>query len=384
MGPRRASELFRKKLPVNNIRVEVELYGSLAATGKGHLTDLALHDGLSPLKVKVLWIHGKELPTHPNGMIFKAIDASGRIILKWPVYSVGGGNLVDDLGEVESQPLQQYPDEAIDGVIAWCKQNDKTFWEFVLDKEGDDIYAYLSDIWHVMRDSIYRGLSKTGYLPGPLVLERKAGLMLYKAHERIGFLRDCNLVSAYALAAVEENASGNVIVTAPTCGSCGVVAGILNYLHIHYEIAEKDILKALMTAGLFGSSVVKRASISGAQVGCQGEIGTACAMAAAATSQILGGTCNQIEYAAEMALEHNLGLTCDPVGGLVQIPCIERNAFAAMRAFECAVYAASTNGIHKVSFDEVVDVMNCTGRDLQSKYRETSRGGLAQIGKETC
>jgi L-serine dehydratase len=273
-----------------------------------------------------------------------------------------------------------YQFNSISEILAWCIENNKSFWQYCSSNETEDIWQHLPQVWLVMCDAVGRGLSsKQEYLPGSLRLKRKAPAMFSCAHERTGIGRDFNLLSAYALAVAEENAAGHKIVTAPTCGSSGVLPSVLYYFHKHNDVGTDQILRALVTAGLFGSSVAERASISGAQVGCQGEIGTASAMSAGAAAQLLGADCKRIEYAAEMALEHSLGLTCDPVNGLVQIPCIERNAFAAMRAIECATYAISTSGEHIVSFDDVVDAMNKTGRDLQAKYRETAAGGLAEI-----
>jgi len=380
MGPRKAAELFSEKLTDKKCKITVELYGSLAAVGKTHLTDRAIIEGLRPLKAEILWKKEQSLPLHPNGMIFKAFDNNGRTICIWRVYSVGGGELIDDNGPIQQLSYCTYRLNTISEIITWCIENNKSFWQYCSSNETEDVWEHLSQVWLVMCDSIGRGISsKQEYLPGSLRLKRKARTMLNYAHKRIGILRDFNLLSAYSLAVAEENADGHKIVTAPTCGSAGVLPSVLYYFHKHNNIGTEQILRALATAGLFGASVAERASISGAQVGCQGEIGTASAMSASAAAQLLGADCKQIEYAAEMALEHSLGLTCDPINGLVQIPCIERNAFAAMRAIECATYALSTSGEHIVSFDDVVDVMNKTGRDLQEKYRETGRGGLAEI-----
>ena len=380
IGPRRAAELFAERLTDKNCKIAVELYGSLAATGKAHLTDKAIIEGLSPLEAEIIWKKDQILPLHPNGMVFKAFDNNGRTICNWRVYSVGGGELLDDNGPIQQSSYCVYQFNSISEILAWCIENNKSFWQYCSSNETEDIWQHLRQVWLVMCDAIGRGLSsKQEYLPGSLRLKRKAPAMFSCAHERTGIHRDFNLLSAYALAVAEENAAGHKIVTAPTCGSSGVLPSVLYYFHKHNDVGTERILRALATAGLFGSSVAERASISGAQVGCQGEIGTASAMSAGAAAQLLGADCKRIEYAAEMALEHSLGLTCDPVNGLVQIPCIERNAFAAMRAVECATYAISTSGEHIVSFDDVVDAMNKTGRDLQAKYRETAAGGLAEI-----
>ena len=242
----------------------------------------------------------------------------------------------------------------------------------------DDIWDYLAEIWQAMRESVERGLDHEGVLPGPLHLTRRAATYHVRASGYKQSLQSRGLVFAYALAVAEENASGGRIVTAPTCGSSGVVPAVLYHLQKSRGFSDARIYRALATAGLFGNVVKHNASISGAEVGCQGEVGVACAMAAAAANQLFGGSPSQIEYAAEMGLEHHLGMTCDPVCGLVQIPCIERNAYAAARALDANLYSAFTDGGHRVSFDRVVEVMKQTGHDLPSIYKETGEGGLAR------
>jgi len=229
-----------------------------------------------------------------------------------------------------------------------------------------------------MKEAIAEGLEQEGVLPGTLKVARKASTYYVKANNVGLVFGQIGLAFAYALAVSEQNASGGKVVTAPTCGSCGVLPAVLMFLQKQYNFSDKRILNALATAGLIGNLIKTNASISGAEVGCQGEIGTACAMAAGAAIQLLGGSPAQIEYAAEMGLEHHLGLTCDPIGGYVQIPCIERNAVAAARALECASYSMFSDGKHRIPFDTVVETMNITGRDLQASYRETSTGGLAK------
>ena len=270
---------------------------------------------------------------------------------------------------------------SIDEIMNWCEATGKSYWEYVEECEGPEIWDYLRDVWHVMRASVENGLENEGVLPGPLALSRKAASYNIKAKGYKKSLQSRGLVFSYALAVSEENAAGGVIVTAPTCGSCGVIPAVLYLLEETRGFREIRILRALATAGLFGNVVKKNASISGAEVGCQGEIGVACAMAAAAANQLFGGSPAQIEYAAEMGLEHHLGMTCDPVCGLVQIPCIERNAYAAARALDANLYSSFTDGIHRVSFDRVVEVMKQTGHDIPSLYKETSEGGLA-LGHE--
>jgi len=379
MGPKRAAELFRARCGAPLARVTVELYGSLAATGKGHLTDHAVIDALQPLPVDVVWRADVLLPRHPNALRFAGFDRAGAELSAWVVYSIGGGALADDSGALDSAPQRAYPCDAIADVLAWCRARHVPVWQFVAAHEPPETPAALQRVWQVMTAAVQRGLTAHGPLPGGLQLARRAAALLAHANTRVGLQRDLNLLAAYAVAAAEENAAGGEIVTAPTCGACGVVPAVLYYFHRHHGVDDERMLHALMTAGVFGSSVAARASISGSEVGCQGEIGVAAAMAAAAATQLLGGTNAQVEYAAEMALEHSLGLTCDPVLGLVQVPCIERNGFAAMKALSCASYALATDGAHLVRFDDVVDAMYATGKDLQAKYRETALGGLAAI-----
>ena len=259
----------------------------------------------------------------------------------------------------------------------WCEAHGRGYWEYVEQCEESDIWDYLHEVWMAMKESVRRGLDQEGALPGPLNIARKAANYYVKAQGYKPQLQSRGRVYAYALAVSEENAAGGTIVTAPTCGSCGVIPGVLYHLSEGHNFSEKRILHALATAGLFGNIAKTNASISGAEVGCQGEVGVACAMASAASCQIFGGTPSQIEYAAEMGLEHHLGMTCDPVCGLVQIPCIERNAFAACRALDAQLYASFSDGKHFVSYDRVVAVMKQTGCDLPSLYKETSEGGLA-------
>jgi L-serine dehydratase len=260
----------------------------------------------------------------------------------------------------------------------WCDNNGRTYWEYVAKCEDPSIWDYLQTVWEAMQAAVERGIDGDGVLPGPLNLQRKASTYYIKAKGYKQSLQTRALVYAYALAVSEENASGGTIVTAPTCGACGVSPAVLYHLSRGHNFSDRKILHALATAGLIGNIVKENASISGADVGCQGEVGVACAMASAAACQLFGGSPSQIEYAAEMGLEHHLGMTCDPVCGLGQIPCIERNAFAATRALDSNLYASFSDGKHRVSFDRVVEVMKQTGHDLPSLYKETSEGGLAK------
>lgn len=377
MGPRYASEIFIQKNP-DAKRFEVTLYGSLAATGKGHLTDKAIADVLDNEKhpLEIIWKSNVFLPFHPNGMTFCAIDADGNEMDNWTVFSVGGGALAEE-GKSKCESADVYAMDHMDDILAWCRKNGRTYWEYVEACEGKEIWDYLSEVWKTMREAVERGLEAEGVLPGPLNLQRKAAKYNIKASGYTASLHNRGLVFSYALAVSEENAGGGKIVTAPTCGSCGVVPGMLYHLWKSRNFSEIRMLRALATAGLFGNVAKHTASISGAEAGCQAEVGVACAMAAAAACQLFGGSPSQIEYAAEMGLEHHLGMTCDPICGLVQVPCIERNAYAAARAMDCNIYSTFTDGSHIVSFDRILSVMMQTGRDLPSIYRETSLGGLA-------
>lgn len=376
MGPKKAAERFLEKNPGAE-KYEVILYGSLAATGKGHLTDYAIEQTFEGKTLSILWEPKTFLPKHPNALTFKAIDKDNEIVDTWTAYSIGGGAIVDDF--TESETLEIYPHSNMAEVLDWCYSNGKQLWEYVEEFEDSDIWDYLEEIWDVMLTSIKNGLSNDGTLPGGLKLPRKAQSFYTKGQNFAAPFKRRSQLFAFALAVSEENASGGKIVTAPTCGACGVVPAVLKYFKKVHKTEKKHLLRALATAGLIGSIVKTNASISGAEVGCQGEVGTACAMASGAATQMMGGTIYQVEYSAEMGLEHHLGLTCDPVAGLVQIPCIERNAFAAERAVSHNNYALLTDGRHRISFDEVVETMYKTGIDLQSQYRETSEGGLARF-----
>ena len=377
MGPFKAAQLFGQRHP-EAARFEVTLYGSLAATGKGHMTDVAILEVLEPISpVQIIWEPSRFLEYHPNGMLFKAFGANESLLEEWTVYSIGGGALSEGPGQELSQSGEVYELGTLAEIIQWCDSRGHNLWEYVDICEGPAIWDYLQEIWEAMKAAVERGLNHEGRLPGPLNLTRKASVYHVKALGYQPNLRSRGLVFAYALAVSEENASGGTIVTAPTCGSSGVIPGVLYHLAKSHAFSDTKILHALATAGLIGNVVKHNASISGAEVGCQGEVGVACAMASAAACQIFGGSPFQIEYAAEMGLEHHLGMTCDPVCGLVQIPCIERNAFAACRALDANIYSSFSDGRHRISFDHVVEVMKQTGKDLPSLYKETSAGGLA-------
>lgn len=381
MGPRNAAEMFLAKHPEAK-SFEVTLYGSLAATGKGHMTDVAIIDTLRPhAPLDLLWEPEIFLPFHPNGMLFKSKDENGNVTDEWTVFSVGGGALAEE-GVLNTASPDIYEMTKMSQILGWCERTGRSYWEYVQQCEDSDIWDYLNEVWKTMRAAVERGLDQEGVLPGPLNLRRKASTYYIKAKGFKDNLRSRGLVFSYALAVSEENASGGKIVTAPTCGSCGVVPAVLYHLQESRDFSQMRMLRALATAGLVGNIVKHNATISGAEGGCQAEVGVACSMAAAAASQLFGGSPAQIEYACEMGLEHHLGMTCDPVCGLVQIPCIERNAYAAARALDSNIYSAFTDGTHRVSFDKVVDVMKQTGHDLPSLYKETSTGGLAKDYKQ--
>ena len=376
MGPRFAAERFAKENP-NAHSYKVTLYGSLAATGKGHLTDVTIAETLFPKLTEFVWLPEIILPFHTNGMKFDALNTLGIAENEWIAYSVGGGKIMDQNSEDETKTV--YEHNSMDEILPWIEKRGLTYWEYVQDREGKDIWDFLNEIWKAMQQSVKDGLEADGVLPGELFLRRKASSYWIKAQGYKVSLQNRCLIMAYAMAVSEQNASGGVVVTAPTCGSSGVMPGILYHLKKYHEMTDKHILQALATAGLFGNVIKKNASISGAEVGCQGEVGSACSMASAAACQLFGGSPQQIEYAAEMGLEHHLGMTCDPVCGLVQIPCIERNAFAALRALDANLKAMLSDGKHIISFDKVVETMKNTGKDLPSLYKETAEGGLAKF-----
>lgn len=375
MGPALAAKRFKEKNQ-QATHFKVELYGSLALTGKGHLTDYILKKYLGD-DTEIIFNYEQVYHYHPNAMKFMAYN-SDQLTREWLAFSVGGGE-IRELNEPREKVVQKiYPASTFKAILNEVKEQKMTILDYI-QKYDHDLNHYLELVYEVMEKAIKEGLRETTNLPGRLHLKRKA-LMFYEKYQADNsFL---SLVYAYTLAVSEQNASGKEIVTAPTCGSSGVVPGILFALRDYYHYSKKQIINALAIAGLVGNIVKTNASISGAEVGCQGEIGVACSMASAGVCYLLGGTSEQIEYAAEMGLEHHLGMTCDPVDGMVQIPCIERNAASAIAAYNAASYVMMTDGLHYVSFDEVVKVMKETGLDLHTKYKETSVGGLAKINKQ--
>ena len=379
MGPRTAALTFLTRSP-KAAAYRVTLYGSLASTGRGHLTDTVLKQVFDNHPLNIVWKPEINLPFHPNGMKLEALDDAETLLDEWTVYSVGGGKITDEVSAGSGSST--YPHSTLTAVLKHLEQSGQSLWGYVLETEPD-MESFLAEVWTVMKQSLDRGLRKEGILPGGLNLARKSAQLYRKATLSGPASQRTALLSAYAHAVSEENAAGGVVVTAPTCGACGVLPSTLHYLQEELSCETEEILNALATAGLIGNFIKHNAAISGAEVGCQGEIGAACSMAAGAAAQLLGGSPRQIEYAAEMAMEHHLGLTCDPICGLVQIPCIERNAHAATRALTCAEYALLSDGSHLVSFDRVIQVMKQTGRDLPSLYRETSCGGLASADNAT-
>lgn len=377
MGPQRAAMKIKETYPEATY-YEVYLHGSLALTGKGHLTDYIIEEVLGKENVKIHFV-SEALPKHPNGMIFEAYQDK-QLLDKITVYSVGGGALMFDNADL--QPSKQvYPHNNLTEILEYCDRRGINLYHYTLEYEDENFKAYLFEVLDAMFSCVESGLSTTGIIPGRLKLKRVAKAMFQQAiNTRRSGERDRLLVSSYAYAVSEENASGHRIVTAPTCGASGVLPAVLYYCYKQLEIPRKELIKALAVAGIFGNVIKTNATISGADGGCQAEIGSACAMAAAAYGWILELNNNLIQYAGEMGLEHNLGLTCDPVGGYVQIPCIERNGFGALRAMDAAMYAKQLGYLrkNKVSFDAVVRVMKETGKDLNSAYKETSLGGLAK------
>lgn len=375
MGPRFAAEQYIAKHPTAQ-RYRVTLYGSLAATGKGHLTDVAIKQVLGD-QCEIIWQASVIPPFHPNGMKFECAAPFADFGDEWTVYSVGGGALAEE-GDSGIETPDVYPLDHLSDIQTWCEKHGKQYWEYVEECESPEIWSYLELVWEKMAESVRRGIEHEGVLPGELNLRRRAPDFYIKATGYTQNLQSRGLVFAYALAVSEENAGGGEIVTAPTCGSCGVVPAVLYHIYKSRNMPKQRILHALATAGLIGNVAKTLASISGAECGCQAEVGVACAMAAAAANYLFGGSLGTIEYSAEMGLEHHLGMTCDPICGLVQIPCIERNAHAAARALDANIYSTYAQGLHRISYDKCVEVMKETGHDLPSLYRETSEGGLAK------
>jgi len=375
MGPERAAKLFEAKNP-SATSFRAVLFGSLAQTGKGHGTDVVLAKTFSKPVEVVFDVLTDDIP-HPNTLDLYALDSQKTVIDSWRVISVGGG-AIKVVGEDDIEPEDVYPHHTFEQIKEYCEANDLSLFEYVL-KFEPGIEEYLQTIWSRMQKSIWKGLDKSGVLPGGLNVERKAQYLFSQAtDDESPETRENRIVCAYAFAVSEQNAAGGTIVTAPTCGSSGILPAVLRYAQERHGLSDDDIIRALAVAGLIGNIVKTNASISGAECGCQAECGTACSMAAAALATLYNMTIDQVEYAAEVAMEHHLGLTCDPVGGLVQIPCIERNAVSAMRAINATSLATFLSNSRQISFDAVVATMYATGKDLNRIYRETAEGGLAK------
>ncbi len=379
MGPARAAELFKSENPDAD-SFKVVLYGSLAKTGMGHGTDIAIKESFAPIECDVQLNTDESLKLkHPNTLDLIAIK-DGKEINQIRVRSIGGGDIVIE-GRPKSTLLGEdtYMENSFAEIKQFCEFRYVDLVSYIEMNEGKEIWDYLAQVWEVMKAAIQEGLSKDGVLPGCLHVERKAKYLYdHIVPNKHAELVECQMVCSYAYAVSEQNADNGTIVTAPTCGACGVLPAVLYYLKEKRHLSETDVLHALAVAGLFGELAKKNASVSGAECGCQAEVGIACSMAAAAAGQLFGYNLNQIEYAAEVALEHHLGLTCDPICGLVQIPCIERNAVAALRAINSANLAYFLTGTRNISYDMVLKSMYYTGLDMNQRYRETSEGGLAR------
>lgn len=377
MGPKRATEMFRNKYP-NADKFKVVLYGSLALTGKGHLTDYIIKKTLEGYEVEIEFDTQTECPIHPNTFDIFAYN-DGKLLDTWRVYSIGGGTFkIQDEEDVVLEDI--YPQKNFNEIKTFVKENNIDLYDYVCLIEGKEkITEFLKQVWAAMQNAINTGLKADGIIPGRLKLQKKAKRVYENRLEfETADIKKTRLLSSYAYATSEENASGGVIVTAPTCGSCGVLPAALYYMKEEYNVTDEEIVKALAVAGVIGNVVKSNASISGAECGCQAEIGTACSMAAGAIAYLLKLDIDRIENSAEVAMEHHLGLTCDPIYGYVQIPCIERNAVAAMRALDAATLSMMLEQHKKISFDLIVETMYETGKDLGTHYRETSEGGLAK------
>lgn len=379
IGPERAVKCFLKKYPETE-SASVTLFGSLAKTGKGHLTDRVIKETFGEIPCEIIFDEKTALKTHPNTMRIAGFS-QGRKICECEVESIGGGDIIFD-GKKAGDLPDVYEHSTFSEIKTYCTVNEKTLWEYIKENEGEGLEQKLQTVWEKMKKSIMEGLSNEGTIPGPLSLQRKAAYLLrQKREEESKETRENRLVCAYAFAVAEQNACAGEIVTAPTCGSAGVLASVLFYMQKRKELPDEAIIRALAVGGLIGQIIKTNASVSGAECGCQAEIGSACSMAAAALSELRGMDIDQVEYASEIAMEHHLGLTCDPICGLVQIPCIERNAVAAMRAINAVKLASLLQGTRRISFDSVVETMYRTGLDINSRYRETAEGGLAKLYK---
>ncbi len=381
MGPEFACKYFVEKYS-DAKRYHVSLYGSLCKTGKGHMTDEVILNTLGRDITTIMWDGSVNDLEHPNTMVIKAFDENGELLGQSKIFSVGGGKIVID-GQNAGVAQDVYPHTSFEQIKLFCEQEGIRLWEYVKKVEGEELFLYLEKIWEQMKTSVRNGLKNEGELAGGLKVQRKAKYLFEQRHiDESPETKEHRLVCSYAFAVSEENAAAGMIVTAPTCGACGVLPAVMYYMQKKRGFSDVEIVKALAVAGLIGNLIKTNASISGAECGCQAEIGSACSMAAAGLAELFMMDLNQIEYAAEVAMEHHLGLTCDPINGLVQIPCIERNAVAAMRAINALSFANFLTHTRKISFDVVIKTMYETGLDLFCKYKETSEGGLAKVYHE--
>ena len=378
MGPERAAYYFKDNHPEAEA-FRVVLYGSLSKTGVGHGTDRVIRQVLSPLPTEIIFSPDSPDGHHPNTMDFFSIRG-GDITDTLRVESIGGGDIkIPGQNHLESPEV--YPENSFAEIADFCKwRYIETLSDYVELNEGEEIWEFLLGIWQVMKQSIAEGLTATGILPGGLKVQRKAKFLFeQKVDPQSPAMEEFRQIGAYAYAVAEQNADNGTIVTAPTCGACGVLPAVLKYAQDTKGFTDLQIARALAAAGIIGSLTKRNASISGAEAGCQAEIGTACSMAAAALAELYGQNLDQVEYAAEVAMEHHLGLTCDPICGLVQIPCIERNAVAALRAMNACNLSYFLTGSRNISYDMVLRAMHETGVNLNHRFRETSEGGLAKV-----
>ena len=378
MGPERAAKTFLQRYPQADA-FQVTLYGSLSKTGIGHGTDRVLRETLGPQRTKVVFSPEHWEGMHPNTMDLSAF-AGDLEIGHMRVESIGGGDIriCGETGIKESDEV--YVEHSFAEIAYFCKwRYIQTLSEYVELNEGPEIWPFLMKVWQTMKAAIDAGLSKTGVLPGGLNVQRKAKFLMEQTPADIPALKEFQMIAAYAYAVAEENADNGTVVTAPTCGACGVLPAVLKYAQVTRGFTDEEICRGLATAGIIGNLTKTNASISGAECGCQAEIGTACSMAAAALAELYQQNLDQVEYAAEVAMEHHLGLTCDPICGLVQIPCIERNAVAAVRAMNACNLSYFLTGSRNISYDMVCRAMKETGVNLDHRFRETSEGGLAKL-----
>ena len=382
IGPFKAAKNFKEENPKAD-SFGVILYGSLAATGKGHFTDKAIALGFGDAPFSIEWKPEITLEQHPNGLTMQAKDSQGRILNEQTLFSVGGGAVVA-LGASLADGVHVYPHHSLSEILDYCKEHKIPMWEYVEKFEGSEIWDYLEEMRTTMMECIQAGLDAgDDLLPVSIKIRRRASSIYAQAGvETNPGIKESALLTAYAHAVAEQNASMGMVITAPTCGACAVLPAVLRYMQEYHNLSNEKIRQAMAIAGILGLLAKHNASISGAEAGCQAEIGVACSMAAGASAFLMGFSDNLIEYAAEVGMEHHLGLTCDPLGGFVLIPCIERNAVAAVRAVQSAYYVKLAGEKHLISYDAVLNTMRETGKDLREAYRETALGGLAKIFQE--